>query len=341
MAAAALLAVPAGAAAKGFQPLKAKTVHGFKLQRHGFGKTVYQRVGQLQHRAGYSPSSVAALTGDMNRDISSASGSPALAHVKHLATAFGWQSGDNTVSYWYPQGLTGQGNTYIASWYSKNGKGVRFSFGNLASPHYRLVLAVQPTKGGGFKLVHVHAGGIAWLGHYLYVVDTKNGLRVFDTNRLTHVGKKHQNETLGYAYVLPQVGSYKSVGSKLTYSYVSNDGNRLIIGEYRKSPGARILSWPVNSSTKLLSRVTASRGWTAPVDRLQGAMTLHGQVLGSSSRKGGHLYVGKPGKATRDYRWGRFCEDLWYRGNANEVLSLTEAPGARTVFGVSAKSLGL
>jgi hypothetical protein len=110
--------------------------------RHGFGKTVYHRVDQLQHRAGYSPSSVAAAMGYMNRDISSANGSAAFAHVKHLATAFGSQSGG-----------------------------------------------------------------------------------------------------------------------------------------------------------------------------------------GSSSRKGGHLYVGKPGKATRDYRWGRFCEDLWYRGNANEVLSLTKAPG--------------
>lgn len=342
LAAATFLVLPAGASAAGFQPLKAKTAHGFKLQRHGFGATIYNRVNQLQHQPGYSPSSVGEVLADMNRDISSAQGSPTLARVKHLATAFGWEPGDNNVSYWYPQGLTGQGNTVIASWYSKNGKGVRFSFANFGSAHYRHVLAVQPLKGGHFALVKVHAGGIAWLGHYLYVVDTKNGLRVFDTDRLTHIKKKHQNETLGYAYVLPQVGSYKSVGSHLTYSYVSNEGNRLIVGEYRKSAGARILTWPVDPATKLIApKSAAGGGWTAPVDRIQGAMTLRGQVLGSSSRKGGYLYVGKPGKPTRRYGWGKGPEDLWFRSNANEVLSLTESPGARTVFGVGAGSLGL
>jgi hypothetical protein len=52
-------------------------------------------------------------------------------------------------------------------------------------PRYRHVLLVEPYRdragNPSFRAVPVHAGGIAWYGHYLYVADTYAGFRVFDT----------------------------------------------------------------------------------------------------------------------------------------------------------------
>ena len=67
------------------------------------------------------------------------------------------------------------------SWYSKRGEGARVSFvhaGPGAPSGYRHVLLVRPSAGGGFALVKVHAGGIAWAGRLLYVADTRHGIRV-------------------------------------------------------------------------------------------------------------------------------------------------------------------
>jgi hypothetical protein len=349
-----LLALPASASAAGFEPLSAKAARGFTLKKHGLGPVSYRHVNELQKT--YPAASLGDVLGDVNRPTTGAGASGPLSRLGgRLSSGFGWVPGDNAVSYWVPQGITGQGNAEIVSWYSNDGRGVRFSFVNLAAgPRYRHVLAVRPTGGSGYARVPIHAGGIAWLGHYLYVVDTKHGLRVFDTDRMLRVKKAQSQQAGGYKYLLPQVGAYNSTGSHLIYSYVSADRHQLrpgqagpvqpptlIVGEYRKSKGARILTWPVNGATNLIASRPASGGWRAPVDRIQGATTLHGQVLGSSSRKGGYLYVGRPGKATRRYGWGRLPEDLYFRDATQELFSLTEGRGARTVFAVRASSIGL
>ena len=78
-----------------------------------------------------------------------------------------------------------EGKTVIlTSWYYRGpgvNKGVRVSFvdyANPSAPRYRHVLLVEPyTDAPGnpnFRTVPVHAGGIVWYGHYLYVADTWN-----------------------------------------------------------------------------------------------------------------------------------------------------------------------
>jgi hypothetical protein len=68
-------------------------------------------------------------------------------------------------------------------------KGVRVTFLDPNTKRYRHVLLVYPyiRKNGwpSYEIVGrpqggIHAGGILWYGNYLYVVDTRRGIRVFD-----------------------------------------------------------------------------------------------------------------------------------------------------------------
>lgn len=355
------LALPAAASARGFE-----TISGgpYKLKRHGFGATAAKRLAKLE--TVYPHAGVDTVLRDVNRPISSAAGSPALAPMaSYVNGSFGWNPGDNAVSYWIPQGITGSADasttgtvagirTDLVSWYSNNGLGVRVSFVNLDADAYRHVLLVRPTGGTGWERVKIHAGGIAWFGHYLYVADTFHGLRVFDTDRMLRVKKAQLNGTGGYKYLLPQVGRYDNVGKGLRYSWVSIDRHalppgvqgpprppELMAGKYGAKNRTAMVRWRLNEQTGFISGATAVGGFTSPVNRVQGGMTLKGSVLGSSSRGAGGLWVGKPNKKSKRYPWSTSPEDLYYQAYTNEVISLTEKHGERTVFGVKASRYGL
>lgn len=131
---------------------------------------------------------------------------------------------DQNTSKWMPQGITstadalGKG-TYegvdgiIASWYRTDDKAVRVSFVNKKDWSYRHVLLVYPDAKDDFKDVPVHAGGVMWYGNTLWVVDTRNGIRVFDMDNIWQVesgdgtGKNSDGtySAAGYKYVLPQI----------------------------------------------------------------------------------------------------------------------------------------
>jgi hypothetical protein len=149
-----------------------------------------------------SKASVAAVVDSANRKGASCSPHP------NAVAAFCWQSGDESTTEWYPQGITTsadaspdgeyQGKTVVLiSWYysgSGDNKGVRVSFvddANPSAPSYRHVLLVEPYKDAAgnpnFRAVPVHAGGIFWYGYYLYVADTWGGFRVFDTRHIWKV----------------------------------------------------------------------------------------------------------------------------------------------------------
>jgi hypothetical protein len=358
-----LLAVPAAASAKGFETIPAGP---FKLEKRGIGAAAYKRIDKLS--ALYPPAPVGAVLADANRPTTSIAGSPAVAPIgSHVSSGYGWNPGDNAVTYWIPQGITGSAdatssgevagyNVQAVSWYATNGSGVRVSFVNLSlpGPRYRHVLLVRPTGGTGFARVPIHAGGIAWFGHYLYVADTHKGLRVFDTDRMLRARKAQQQGTGGYKYLLPQVGNYRNVGKGLRYSWVSLDRHalppgvqgpprppELLAGSYLAGKGAPMVRWRLNPATGLIAGGTATGGFRSPVNRVQGGMTLNGSVLGSSSRGYGGLWVGKPNKRTHRYPWSTSPEDLYYQSFSNEVISLTERRGERVVFGVRASRLGL
>jgi hypothetical protein len=357
------LGIPAAASAKGFETIPAG---GFKLERHGIGAAASKRISKME--ALYPHADAGTVIGDANRLTTSIAGSPAVAPIGgHVSSGYGWKAGDNAVSYWIPQGISGSAdasaggvvggyNADVVSWYSTNGLGVRVSFVNLSltPAAYRHVLLVRPTGGTGWERIPIHAGGIAWVGHYLYVADTHKGLRVFDTDRMLRVKKAQLDSTGNYKYLLPQVGRYDNVGKGLRFSWVSFDRHalppgvqgppqppELLAGKYGPKKGTPLVRWRVNPITGLISGGTAVGAYRSPVDRVQGGMTLNGSVLGSSSRGKGGLWVGRPNKKTKRYPWSTSPEDLYYRSFTNEVVSLTEKQGERVVFGVRRSWLGL
>jgi hypothetical protein len=269
------------------------------------------------------------------------------------AFGYSWESGDNDVDYWTPQGITGNGSGVQAvSWYrGKSGseEAVRVSFVNRSEGQhgeYRFGLLVQPTGGSSFNQVKIHAGGIAWSGRYLYVADTGAGLRVFDLKRTLRVPDSRLGSTGNYRYLLPQVGHYQRTGG-LKFSALGLDRSvsgkpALVAGEYqiyeKGEPTTRIARWRLNPKTHLLARPGAAQAWKTGFDQLQGVLTNHGRVFVSSTQgPRGLLYHGIPGRKAQVDRWGAGPEGL--HATKTQLWTLTEGRTHRTVFGKTFKSL--
>ena len=207
--------------------------------------------------------SMSDVLGDLNRQGTSGISSDNAYRLRnHDFGGFRWNSGDEGVTYWYPQGITGTSdaepggrvggrNAVLVSWYHKTDarptKGVRVSLAditNLSDVDYRHLLLVQPTgtptspdfgpveTGSGNAL---HAGGIVWWGDLLYVADTTGGLRVFDlanvmrvpntddTNRIGISGGRF--DAHGYRYAIPELMRFRRHGDSCTvrFSFVGLD----------------------------------------------------------------------------------------------------------------------
>ena len=136
--------------------------------------------------------------------------------VKYLVpdSAFTWENvagyDDEKGVKWFPQGLRTsfdssesgmyQGdNVLLVSWYCDyyclGKRGARVSFVNMnegVERKYRNALLVEPTSTEdgqpNFRAIEkLHAGGIAWVGDYLYVASTETGLKVFDLRHVYQV----------------------------------------------------------------------------------------------------------------------------------------------------------
>ncbi|WP_165367958.1 hypothetical protein, partial [Phytoactinopolyspora endophytica] len=190
--------------------------------------------------------------------------------VTYRTASFCWNSGDSSVEYWMPQGITTTGDAtasgqwegreaLLSAWYDKESgrnMGVRISFVDMAdrtTPEYRHVLLVQPRWDGGqpsFGPVNAHAGGIFWHEDKLYVANTYNGLRSFDMDDLmrvstgdnTKIGRQADGSYYAhnYLYVLPQEAHYQpsTTGGegRFRYSQVALDRttspDSLLVSEY-------------------------------------------------------------------------------------------------------------
>jgi hypothetical protein len=97
------------------------------------------------------------------------------------------------------------------------------------------------TQGDVFAPVPIHAGGIAWYKNFIYVVDTKMGIRVFDPTRIYKVARDLSKSRCGkfteangtvnyfafdYEFIMPQIGYYRTYGTDPN-SFISV-GNRLM-----------------------------------------------------------------------------------------------------------------
>ncbi|MCB9595816.1 MAG: hypothetical protein H6719_24050 [Sandaracinaceae bacterium] len=180
----------------------------------------------------------------------------------HAWVGFRWNDGDETVDYWYPQGITGSSDANAAgrvdgrrvvlvSWYhntdARPTKGTRLSLVDFTDPtsiQYRHLLLVTPSgtaadpsfvsteTGSGAAL---HAGGIVWFGDRLYVADTTQGFRVFDLSRIFEPTNTDDTERIGfsgarsdahgYRYAVPQIARYQlaSDSCPIRFSFVGLD----------------------------------------------------------------------------------------------------------------------
>jgi hypothetical protein len=324
---------------------------------------------------------LAEVLGDVNRAavrVTSVPGSP-----PGLTTAFTWQSGDTAVAYWIPQGLTGSfdaGATgkrvLLVSWYydqasdpgSAVDKGVRIAVIDASDPdsvRYRFALLVEPVMVDGrpdFAPVAVHAGGIAWLGDYLYVPVTGSGFRVFDLSRIFVLpsvdDRLGYDASAGYAaysyrYAIPQVGAYGDAGACApVFSFVAVDRSTatptLVSGEYdAASVTGRLYRWPVDPASHRLvvtdaGRVVPDAAWLEGESHIQGGVSRGGTFWLSSSApagSGGALVRTAVDQPSATLPWIDAPEDLAFDPQGDQLWSLSERAGARYVFAAAAAAL--
>jgi hypothetical protein len=325
--------------------------------------------------------SVSDVLGDLNRTAEPIDPGQLPGDVPGVTSAFAWQSGDESVPYWIPQGITGSGDgvdggrvdgrrVLLVSWYydreedpgSSVQKGVRIALVDATDPAaiaYRFLLLVEPTMTDGrpdFGPVEIHAGGLAWVGDYLYVVDTTRGLRVFDLTRILAVDTGADSigydpdtdayHAHDYAYAVPQLGAYDQASAcEPRFSFVSVDHSSsppsLVTGEYdADSIYGRLFRWPLAADGRLRqvgdpARVIADGAWFSSHSHIQGGLSQSDTFWLSSSKPegaGGILYRSAEQEPSADLGWSDTPEDLSYDPVDGMLWSLSEGLGARHVF---------
>ena len=267
---------------------------------------------------------------------------------------FNWEAGDQSVTYWVPQGITpgvtaGGKKMIAASWHYDEAhiaddpnppqvggdKGIRVAFADVSTLGgdipYRLVLFVEQDPAAGFRSINIHAGGVAWVGPYLYVADTGHGVRVFDLTRILKVSTAAGcGDTIGanagvycafgYGYILPQVGAFSfpsglSSVCKPLFSFISYDATSnppsIVSGEYDNDTVtgiySRLVRWPLDPATSKLA--PGQTGAVHPIEafyagnrNLQGAASVNGKLFLDSTRYNGALFTGSVNQASKVYK---------------------------------------
>ncbi|BDD55113.1 hypothetical protein MPDQ_000682 [Monascus purpureus] len=280
-----------------------------------------------------------------------------------------WNSGDESTEKWYPQGITSSGDAlgsgewesreaWLVSWYQNQGqKNVRISFVDRSTHKYRHALLVEPTSDSNFTSVPIHAGGIVWYGNALYVVDTKDGLRVFDLDNIWEVdigdglGRQSSGEYTAnsYRYVIPQVRwTAEQPSTSFQHSWVSLDRSTtpdsLLIGEYATTDvdtPIRLVRYSLDYTTRELKTssgvATSTFAHCVDILRMQGGFSMNSTYyLDRSNGKstGGDLFTWKVGEDTPSEQTSNFLpgpEDLSYNPSRGEYYTVNEHPGERYI----------
>ncbi|SPN96494.1 uncharacterized protein DNG_00022 [Cephalotrichum gorgonifer] len=293
-------------------------------------------------------------------------------------TSWRWESVDGfddvNTQKWYPQGIsstadaldvgTYQGKDgWVVSWHDADDTSARLTFVDKNTLKYRHVLLVYPHAKDDFRAVPIHAGGIVWYGNTLWVVDTSNGIRVFDLDNIWKVdigdavGKSGSGYTAqGYRYVIPQVTWYQWTPSfNFRFSYISLDRttspDSILVGEYQPDSSVnptRHVRWDLDYTTRRLktnanSIASASWAYCVGIDRMQGAVSADGKIYISRSNgasKNGDFFTWTPGgPATITESVTAGPEDMTYDKRSKEVFTVTEHPGNRWIIGTKISSL--
>ncbi|NUP05379.1 MAG: hypothetical protein HOW73_04890 [Polyangiaceae bacterium] len=325
------------------------------------------------------PATIADVLADLNREPDVVSPGSVPGDPPGVSFAFRWEASENANETWIPQGITGSPDAsatglvegrrlVMVSFYfdeeidpNAAPKGVRVALVDVTNPDapaYRFLLLVEPVAGPTWASVRIHAGGIAWVGDYLYVADTFAGVRVFDMRRIfladtseNVIGCDATSCKAGlYKYALPQVGAFtrwSACDPAPRYSFValdrSEDPPRLVTGEYCAATACngpldgRVLRHAIDPATGLLAggdRTFATDAYYAGERQIQGAVSSGDTFFFSSSEPAGSagiLYRAKVGeRAAVD--WIDTPEDMMIDTTTNEIFSLSEGYDARYVF---------
>ncbi|MEZ4379891.1 MAG: hypothetical protein R3A79_00985 [Nannocystaceae bacterium] len=358
----------------------------FKLQDQGF----WDSKGAVVDALGKELELVdaAGLLGDLSRKGKKMESShDELARLELMTEAFGWDSYDHGDKAWMPQGISGSadanddervgGRKVIAvSWYNKpdynnppgEDKGSRLSFVDVTdldkgAVPYEHVLLVDPFDDGGtpnFRPVRLHVGGIAWVGRYIYAVDTMKGLRLFDTSRMIKMTGEDENATgrdaktgefnaYGHRYAIPQVGAFLLSDDSCwhRFSFISVDKTSsprsLLTGEFHDTDIAgKVIRWGLDG--ELVALTDPASGVIQPTNvyftqesDMQGAASVNGEIYSSCSGQDGawgKLYRSSASFASESYGWVIGPEDLMYSQQEKALWSASEFAGRRYVFAV-------
>ncbi len=289
---------------------------------------------------------------------------------------------DGDTTQWYPQGIStsvdGYGGTVggkkvvAVSWYGYENyeyRGARITFidvtGDPERPRYQHVLLVEPSQLHGsdtatFNPVIMHAGGVAWVGNFLYVANLpgrlapfkQGGLSAFDLAKMVKVKGEDKRKAFNYDYILPLHHLYENHGgSTLRHSQLSLDRTRrnephsLVVSEFLKRREGRVVRWNLSPSGYLTDG-QSDENWTSK-PYVQGAVAVGDDAYyaanvggakgpedgrGLTAPKAGQLWLhkGRQGSPTRSGTLAIGPEDLSY--DAGRLWCLAEHPNLRRVY---------
>ncbi|OLF12364.1 hypothetical protein BLA60_10385 [Actinophytocola xinjiangensis] len=313
-------------------------------------------------------------------------GLPSSFSIGGLVGGFRFDDADNSDCRNYPQGITtsrdavGTANSgnydghqlVVVSWYTKDACGgsqersrITLVDWDATYPNeYRKVLLVEPTGSAttpNFKDIPIHAGGVSWYGHYLYVADTGKGMRVFDMRKILKTNTGGTADQIGrqpngtyyahnYAYVLPQIGTVTSnttSGTALKWSTISLDrtNKSMVMTEYTCQSGCtgypnrapRAIRYPFAAGQNTFAAsTTATQALQLPWYKLNGVGSHNGRWWYYSSGAK-QLYYWTPTAGSTTYSWVSLGESISYWEDETEpdmLWTLQEGAGNRNVFAV-------
>lgn len=269
---------------------------------------------------------------------------PAVAPGLRVRRAYTWDRLDRHDPTWWPQGITCSADAaraddlLLVSWYSKGVDGVRITFLDRATRRYTHVPLAVPDADGGLTPLTVHAGGIAWLGAWLYVAATKRGCYVAHLDDL----RRRATGELIWPVRLHYVGHR---GDGMRYSFIAEaaapaggGASELLAGEYGGPESTRRLARFAVEPSGLLrlgaDGQASAVGEDCGVPSMQGAARAGERYLlmvSRGRRRPGDLWVGSAGGLRRhSFAAPPGPEDVCWDGRL--LWSVTEFPGRRWIF---------
>ena len=311
----AALAAPATASAAALEPI---STNGLGLTKTGLGSADYARVAKLETQyppAASAPSSPAPTRRPAARQRSGAQRREG--RGRRLPLEQGRQRSRLLVSAGHhrqrrrgrrrrrrrPPGAAGE-------LVLEQRQGPRGSFVNadkLDSAKYRHVLLVSPTTAAASARQEPRRRDRLVRQLPLRRRDPRRAARL---RHAPHAqGAEAPTKRLGYAFILPQVGLYKTTKAELVFSSSRRShrpaGHALVTGEYRKgATGGRVVRWPLDAGDGLPVG-GHRRGHQSPATNVQGALMVSGRIgtlLERPGRQPRRAHSGAPGQDTAGIR---------------------------------------